>query len=87
MRKTKEYLQLRKDEVQANYEAFKQELPELMNTKHKGEYALMRNRQIKDFFPDFHQAVTVGNKRFKGKPFSVQHIDDKPIDLGIRSIY
>lgn len=79
-------IELRHQEVDANYAAFKKELPKLMKGKEKGKYALMRNCQIKGFFVDSDEALVAGNKLFHGKPFSIQKVDDKPVDLGIFSL-
>ncbi len=87
MKHTKTEIAIQNTEVEANYQAFKKVLPELMKSKHKGQYALMHKCQVKEFIAGFHEAVTSGNKRFKGKPFSVQKVDDKPVHLGIHSIY
>ena len=84
---TKKEIALQTAEVDANYEAFQEQLPKLLTTEHKGKYALMRNRKIKEFIQDFNDAVAIGNKRFRGKPFSVQKVTDEPIDLGIHSIF
>ncbi len=84
---TKKEVALQTDEVNANYEAFQEQLPKLLTTKHKGQYALMQNCEIKDFIPTFNDAVAIGNQRFHGKPFSVQKVTDQPIDLGIHSIF
>lgn len=87
MKQISQEIQLQTAEVEANYKAFKKQLPGLMKTKDKGKYALMHNRQITQVFIDHNKATIAGIKKFQGKPFSVQHIDDTPIDLGIHSIY
>lgn len=79
-------IELHNKEVDANYEAFKKELPKLMKGKEKGKYALLHNCQIKGFFADSDEALSAGNKRFHDKPFSIQKVDDKPVDLGIFSL-
>ncbi len=84
---TKKEIALQTAEVDANYEAFQEQLPKLLTTEHKGKYALMRNREIKEFIQDFSEAVERGKRRFRGKPFSVQKVTDQPIHLGVHSLF
>ncbi|MCH9665647.1 MAG: hypothetical protein K0U41_07335 [Gammaproteobacteria bacterium] len=70
-----------KAESEANYKAFQKRLPKLLKSRHKGRYALMHNLKIKEFFTDYDEAVAQGHKRYRGNPFSVQHITDEPISI------
>ena len=70
-----------KAESEANYEAFQKRLPKLLKSRHKGRYALMHNLKIKEFFMDYDEAVVQGHKRYRGNPFSVQHITDEPTSI------
>lgn len=67
-----------------NYEAFEAMLPLLLQT-HKGEFALMRNRQVVDFFSSASAAQIAGSHQFHDGSFSVQKVEDKAIDLGFYS--
>ena len=70
-----------KAESEANYKAFQKRLPKLLKSRHKGRYALMHNLKIKEFFTDYDEAVVQGHKRYRGNPFSVQHITDEPTSI------
>lgn len=67
-----------------NYDAFEAMLP-LLLLEHKGEFALMRNREVAGFFPTASEAQITGAQRFSDSAFSVQKIEEKTIDLGFYS--
>src|ERR1700733_6375054 len=50
-------------EVQRNYEAFRQKLPELLQV-HRGKFALMHHRDIVDFFDTAGDAYKFGVKQY-----------------------
>lgn len=81
-----EVIERQKAEVHANYEVFKQQLPELMKGKHRGKHALMHNGEIVGFFKSREDAFAAAEKKLAGKHFSVQEVDDTPIELGILSL-
>ena len=74
-----------RQEVQKNAEAFAKSLPGLLAQGLNGQYALMHKGKIEATLRDFHDAVTMGNRVFRGKPFSVQPITDESANLGFYS--
>jgi hypothetical protein len=74
-----------KKQVESNYKAFEQKLPDLLAT-HRGKFALMRDGQIIEFFDTARDAYIAGIKLFdKDRLFSVQEVIETPIDLGFFS--
>lgn len=71
-------------EVDANFDAFRTLLPELMATN-AGRYVLLRHRQVADVFDDMASALTDGMRRFPDQLFSVQEVTSRPADLGFFS--
>ena len=71
-------------EVDKNYKAFKNLLSELIMTD-EGRYALMHKSELIACFDTNRDAQQSGEKLLKGKPFSIQKITEKPVDLGIFS--
>lgn len=68
-------------QIERNYEVFLAQLPKLLPS-HGGQFALMRNGEIVDFFDTAMDAYTVGKKEFGLGGFSIQEIVDRVIDLG-----
>jgi Family of unknown function (DUF5678) len=71
-------------EVDANCEFFKNELPNLLE-KHRGKYALIRNREIIGFYDTIVDAQKIGTQLYDDGIFSVQQVTDAAIDLGFYS--
>ena len=69
-------------EVNANYEAFKEQLPELLSGGHGGKFALMKDRKIQGFFDTDKDAWAAGKLLYKEDVFSVQQVGGRPIKLG-----
>jgi hypothetical protein len=69
------------DQVRRNYEVFRVRLPSLL-PDHQGEYALMKDGEIVDFFNAAIEALVTGEERFGIGNFSMQKVMDAPIDLG-----
>ena len=67
--------------VDANYAAFSKRLPELLETK-PGQFALLRDEKIIDFFPSARMAAQHGERTFYDGLFSVQEVTDEAVDLG-----
>lgn len=74
----------REAEIVANFQFFQGIVGGLM-TRHAGEYALIQSQQIVDYFRSAADAVREGASRFGESPFSVQHVINRPIDLGFLS--
>jgi len=69
------------DQVRLNYAAFVKLLPALL-LSHPGEFALMRDGLVVDFFDTATDAVIAGRRLFTDKLFSVQQVTDEVIGLG-----
>lgn len=74
----------REAEIHDNFEFFQGVVASVMGA-HAGEYALLRSRQIVDYYRTAGEAVGAGVARFGEQPFSVQHVINRPIDLGFLS--
>ena len=73
-----------KEQVEQNYRAFEKKLPGLLPA-HKGKFALMRDREIIEFFDTAGDAFVAGLKLYEDRLFSVQEVVEIPIDLGYYS--
>ncbi len=71
-------------EVDRNFDAFKQALPDLMNSD-KGRYVLLRHAAVVGIFDDRQAASHAGLQKFPDHFFSVQEVTDEPVDLGVIS--
>ena len=71
-------------EVRANFEFFKLELPELRRF-HPEKFALLPGREIVSFFESEKDAFNIGMKDYGEGRFSVQQVTDSRIELGYQS--
>lgn len=71
-------------EVNDNFEAFRARLPDLITTN-PGQFVLLREKEIVDFFDSMADAVKFGSENFQDGLFSVQRIDMTIFDLGYYS--
>ena len=76
----------RSKEVDANYEAFVRLLPTIID-RHRGQYVLMKNKRILDYFSSAIEAWTAGELMVQDKLFSIQEVTDVPVDLGALQPY
>ncbi len=74
----------REAEIYDNFRYFQGVVSSLMPS-FGGQYALMRSMSIVDYFRTAGEAVMEGVARFGEQPFSIQHVNDRPIDLGFLS--
>ena len=72
------------DQVTDNYDWFQDRLPELM-AEHHGQHALLRSREIVDFFSSSLEAIKTGLAHYGEGNFSVEAVDDRIEDLGFYS--
>jgi hypothetical protein len=79
--KMAEEIKSNESEVRRNYEAFRQKLPELLQT-HRGKFALMHNAEIVEFFDTAGDAYKFGLKNHGAGKFSIQEVTDSSVDLG-----
>ena len=71
-------------ELKANYTSFAELLPELLGAN-RGKFALMRHREVVDFFDTARDAFLSGQKAYPDELFSVQEVTDAVADLGFYS--
>ncbi len=71
-------------EVDANYDFFCRNLKQFL-AEHDGQYALLKNRAVVEFFPGPGEAYRFGQSAFPDGIFSIQEVNDEPIDLGFFS--
>ena len=72
----------REHQVQENYTAFKEQLPTLLLSQRAGKFALMRDREIIEFFDTAGDAMKFGKLKFTDGLFSIQEVTGRFIDLG-----
>ena len=76
---------LRREQIENNYEAFQLELPSLL-ASHRGKFALMRDGKVVEFFDTARDAYVAGQRVFENDLlFSIQEVIDTPVDLGFFS--
>jgi hypothetical protein len=71
-------------EVDHNFDAFEAMLGSILPV-HRGEFALMKLREVISYFPNEAAALAAGRARFPDGVFSVQEVTDRPVDLGFFS--
>ena len=75
------YRERQQREVDQNYEAFRKMLPYLLK-QHPRKYALMRDKKVIGVFETSNDSYEAARLLYEDGIFSVQKIDDRPIDLG-----
>lgn len=74
-----------RQQVEKNYKSFEQKLPNLLLT-HRGQFALMREGEVIEFFDTARDAFVAGQRIFaEDRLFSIQEIVETPVDLGFFS--
>jgi hypothetical protein len=68
-------------EVEGNYRAFREMLPELLKT-HAGKFAVMRQGKIEVFFDTARDAMVHATRAYPDGKFSVQEVTDTVVDFG-----
>jgi hypothetical protein len=69
-------------QIEQNFQVFEQRLPALLKT-HRGQFALMRDGEIVEFFDTARDAYVAGQKLFaQDNLFSIQEVIATPADLG-----
>ncbi|MCC7362533.1 MAG: hypothetical protein IT317_23835 [Anaerolineales bacterium] len=72
------------DYIIANYDAFQSLLPSIL-AEHHGQFALLRERQIVEYFSTAGDAYKAGKQLFSDGQFSIQEVVAEPLDLGFFS--
>lgn len=68
-------------EIDRNYETFSKELPNIFNS-YNNKYVLLKNAEIIDYFDTMDDAIKYAEYRFEDKLYSIQKINDPPVNLG-----
>lgn len=68
-------------EIDRNFDFFLRHLNRYL-PDHLGQFALLKNCQVIDFFGKLIEAERVGNQRFPDGIYSIQEVTDNPVDLG-----
>ncbi len=68
-------------EVDGNYEAFVEMLPQLVGS-HRGRWALLHHGELTAVFDTARDAHLAGTKLYTDACFSVQEVIERPVDLG-----
>lgn len=67
--------------VDENFRAFRERLPEIINT-HAGKFALLREGEIVEYFDTARDAAIYAQKAYPDDLFSIQQVTDQIVDLG-----
>jgi hypothetical protein len=71
-------------EIERNYAIFLDLLATLL-PKEKGRYALLHDKSLHGIFDSPGEAERAGYAAFGSKPYSIQQVNDEPVDLGFYS--
>lgn len=73
------------EEVDANYEFFKTQLPQMLVT-HLGQYVLLKNKTVIDYFDTLDDAQKYANSMYKDGLYSIQKVENAVLNLGFVGI-
>lgn len=74
----------KENQVNINYAAFEKKLPSII-IHHRGEFALMKDGEIVDYFDTARDTYSAGIRLFGEDNFSIQEVVETPVDLGFFS--
>ncbi|MBM3483886.1 MAG: hypothetical protein FJX66_11360 [Alphaproteobacteria bacterium] len=74
----------RQREIDANFEAFQDLLPKILDHE-RGRFAVMRDRKIIEVFDTAGDALRAAAMKFEDGRYSIQEITDRVIGLGYYS--
>lgn len=75
----------RQQEIDANYDFFQRNLARYLKD-HRGQFALLRSREVIDFFDGPGEAYRCGLAKFPDEVFSIQEVEDRPAEMGLMSL-
>ncbi len=75
----------RQSEIDHNYDFFQRRLSKWLPL-HRGKFALIRSKQVIDFFDGPGEAYRAGLNRFPDEIFSIQEVEDRPAEMGLMSL-
>lgn len=73
-----------RDQLSANYNWFRRQLPALLVT-HRGQHALLHEESVASYHASSLDAIKAGIERYGEGGFSVEPVDDVIEDLGFYS--
>jgi hypothetical protein len=73
------------EEVDANYEFFKAQLPQMIVT-HLGQYVLLKNKTVIDYFDTLDDAKKYADSMYKDRLYSIQKVENAILNLGFLGI-
>lgn len=68
-------------EIENNFNYFVRNLSEFVEA-HRGQFALLRNASVIGFHDSVREAEASGARKFSDGVFSIQEVNDEPVDLG-----
>ena len=71
----------KRKEIDRNFAALMAQIDTLLPL-HVGQYALMRNGEIIEFYTSWEDAYKTGVRFYEDGLFSVQKVTNRPVDLG-----
>lgn len=71
-------------EIETNFDFFIRNISEFVAT-HRGQFALLRNSSVVGFYDSVRSAEQAGAREFSDGIFSIQEVNDEPVDLGFFS--
>lgn len=74
-----------KTEINENYDFFQRNLKNLL-TEHSGKFALLKSKNIIDFYCAIGDAYRAGLEKFPDGVFSIQEVTDEPVELGMMTL-
>jgi len=74
-----------KQEVDQNYDFFQRHLKDYLKDR-AGQYALLKSRELIDFYDGPGEAYRAGLEKFSDEIFSIQEVTDQSVDLGFMSL-
>lgn len=75
----------KQNQIDLNYDFFQRALASLL-PEHRGEFALIRDRKIIQFFSGPGEAYREGLSLFSDEIFSIQEVEDRPAEIGLTSL-
>ncbi len=74
-----------KTEVDQNYDFFQRNLSKFLNDR-SGQYALLKSKDVVEFFDGPGDAYRAGLSKFPDRVFSIQQVTSEPVELGFMSL-
>lgn len=72
-------------EIDQNYDWFQRNVASYL-AAHKGQFAVLRHQSVHGFYAGPGEALRMALSLFPDGVFSIQEVDDTPVDLGCLSL-